>query len=88
MVLPMSLPGVAGGAILTFITSTGFFVTPALLGSPRDAMIANLVEYYARQLVDFPVASALGVLIFVSLGVLTIYYQRFTQQSQERRAHW
>lgn len=88
VVLPMSLPGVAGGAILTFITSTGFFVTPALLGSPRDAMIANLVEYYARQLVDFPVASALGVLIFVSLGVLTIYYQRFTQQSQERRAHW
>jgi ABC-type spermidine/putrescine transport system permease subunit I len=88
VILPMSLPGVAGGAILSFITATGFFVTPALLGSPRDAMIANLVEYYARQLVDFPVASALGVLIFVSLGVLTIYYQRFTQQSQERRAHW
>lgn len=88
VILPMSLPGVAGGAILTFITATGFFVTPALLGSPRDAMIANLVEYYARQLVDFPVASALGVLIFVSLGVLTICYQRFTQQQQERRARW
>ncbi|MGH7659296.1 MAG: ABC transporter permease [Vulcanimicrobiaceae bacterium] len=87
VIVPMSLPGVAAGAILAFITATGFFVTPALLGSPRDAMIANLVEYYARQLVDFPVASALGVLIFVSLGVLTIYYQRFTQQSQERRAH-
>lgn len=88
VIVPMSLPGVAGGAILSFITSTGFFVTPALLGSPRDAMIANLVEYYARQLVDFRVASALGVLIFVSLGMLTVYYQRFTQRAQERRAHW
>jgi putative spermidine/putrescine transport system permease protein len=88
VIVPMSLPGVAGGTILSFITATGFFVTPALLGSPRDAMIANLVEYYARQLVDFPVASALGVLIFVSLGMLAVYYQRFTQQNQERRAHW
>lgn len=83
--LPLSAPGVAGGAILAFITSTGFFVTPALLGSPRDAMVANLVEYYARQLVDFPISSALGVLIFVSLGLLTIYYQRMSAQQRALR---
>ncbi|MGH7714447.1 MAG: ABC transporter permease, partial [Vulcanimicrobiaceae bacterium] len=83
VILPMSVPGVAAGAILTLIISTGFFVTPALLGSPKDAMIANLVEYYARQIVDFRLASALGVLIFVSLGALSIYYQRFTRTAEQ-----
>lgn len=81
VILPLSAPGAAAGAILTIVMAAGFFVTPALLGSPKDAMIANLVEYYARKLVAFPVASALGVLIFVSLGLLTVYYQRLTQDT-------
>lgn len=82
VILPLSIPGLAAAAILTFIISTGFFVMPALLGAPRDAMIANLVEYYARQLVDFRSASALGVLIFFALGLLTVYYQRLTEHRE------
>ncbi|MGL9735360.1 MAG: ABC transporter permease subunit [Symbiopectobacterium sp.] len=42
--LPLSLPGVAAGSLLVFILSIGFFVTPALMGSPRYTMIAMIIK--------------------------------------------
>lgn len=69
VMLPLSLPGVLSGSILVFLTALGFFVTPALLGSPQEMMIATLVSQQIRETLDWPFAAALvGVLtLFVSL---------------------
>jgi putative spermidine/putrescine transport system permease protein len=69
--LPLSLPGVAAGALLTFILTTGFFITPALLGGRQDLMVAQLIEVQVQRFLDFSFASAISVvLIVVTLGVV------------------
>ncbi|BAS11484.1 putrescine transport system permease protein PotH [Arthrobacter sp. Hiyo4] len=51
--LPLSTPGISAAGLLVFIISTGFFITPVVMGGPGDMMIANQIDYYARQLTDF-----------------------------------
>ena len=67
IVLPLTLPGVFGAAVLVFIISAGFFITPVILGAPSDMMVSNLVDYYVHELVDFGSAAALAVLILAAI---------------------
>ena len=70
--LPLSMPGAAAGAMLVFVLSLGFFITPALVGGPRDMVVALLIQQQV-DLVDWPFASALSAaLLFVTLLVLAI----------------
>jgi ABC-type spermidine/putrescine transport system permease subunit I len=78
----LSLPGVLAAGLLVFIVSTGFFITPIILGSPRDMMIANLVDFYAHQIVDFGGAAALAMLVIASVSILVIAYQRVPKEGQ------
>jgi ABC-type spermidine/putrescine transport system permease subunit I len=82
VILPLSLPGVLAAGLLVFIVSTGFFITPIILGSPRDMMIANLVDFYAHQIVDFGGAAALAMLVIAVVSVLVIAYQRVPKEGQ------
>ena len=82
VVVPLTLPGVYAAALLVFIISTGFFITPVILGGPRDMMAANLVDFYARQLVDFRAASALAVMIVIGVSLLVTAYQRLPKEGQ------
>ena len=70
--LPLSLPGVMAGALLVMILSPGFYVVPALLGGRQDMMLANLVDFYAREAVDWPMASALSVLLMAAAALAAI----------------
>jgi putative spermidine/putrescine transport system permease protein len=74
--LPLSAPGVSAAGLLVFIISTGFFITPVVMGGPGDMMIANQIDYYARQLTDFSGAAALAVILTVLVSVLVALYQR------------
>jgi ABC-type spermidine/putrescine transport system permease subunit I len=67
---PLSLPGVVAGGIMSFVISLGFFVTPALLGGRRDMMLANLIDFYTRETLDWPAASAIAMLLLASTGLL------------------
>ncbi|MCY1137221.1 ABC transporter permease subunit [Actinoplanes sp. Pm04-4] len=69
--LPLSAPGVVAGMSLVFVLSLGFYVTPALLGSTRSAMIAQVINVRAKELLDFGGAGAMGMfLLVVTLLVL------------------
>nr|WP_083466285.1 ABC transporter permease [Kibdelosporangium sp. MJ126-NF4] len=69
--VPLSLPGVVSGFSLVFIVTLGFFVTPALLGSPQQSLVSQVIETRVGDLLDFPGAGALGtVLLVVTLVVL------------------
>ena len=61
--LPLSLPGIAGGTLLVFILSLGFFITPALMGGPGDVMIAMLIEREVEFTLNWSFASALAVIL-------------------------
>jgi putative spermidine/putrescine transport system permease protein len=67
---PLSVPGLVAGCLMAFVISLGFFVTPALLGGRQDMMIANLIDFYTREALDWPTASAVAILLLVASGVL------------------
>jgi ABC-type spermidine/putrescine transport system permease subunit I len=67
---PLSLPGVISGGLMAFTLSIGMYITPALLGGRKDMMIANLVDFYTRQNLDWALASASAVVLLVISGAL------------------
>ena len=75
--LPLSLPGIAAGCLLVFVTALGFFVTPALLGGRGDMMIAMLIETQVRELLDWEFASALAVTLLAVTGGTLFVVQRW-----------
>ena len=83
--LPLTLPGIYAGGLITFIISTSFYLTPVILGSQRDMMVANLIDAYTHETVDFAAASALAVVMMLVISVLFALYQRLPKESQYGR---
>ena len=74
---PLSLPGIYGAALLVFVLSLGFYVTPALLGSPRQTMIAQTIMLEANQLLDWGQASAAGFVLLALTTLVAAVYNRY-----------
>jgi ABC-type spermidine/putrescine transport system permease subunit I len=77
--LPLSLPGVSAGVALVFMTSLGFFITPALLGGPRFTMAAVLIEQQANVQLDWPLASAVATTLLLITTALYLVYLKVTR---------
>lgn len=76
--LPLSMPGVVAGTLLTFIPAVGDYVNAALLGSPGDFMIGNVIQSRFLVALDYPVASALSFTLMVAIVVMLVPYVRAT----------
>lgn len=77
VVLPQTLPGIMGGAVIVFIPSVGNFVVPDILGGAKGLMIGNLVEQQFLSARNWPFGSALSMIIMaVVLLVLTLSVTR------------
>jgi spermidine/putrescine transport system permease protein len=74
--LPLSLPGVFAGTLLTFIPATGDYVNAELLGSPQTKMIGNIVQSKFLVINDYPTASALSFTLMAIMLVLISIYAR------------
>lgn len=84
--LPLTVPGIAAGAVFVFVLSIGNFVTPALLGGGRFQMIGNLVYDQFLTANDWPFGAALGfVLILVMLALLSIQAMLAERAAGERK---
>jgi putative spermidine/putrescine transport system permease protein len=71
---PLSMPGVAAGAIMVFVTAIGFFIVPALLGGRREIMITQLIIEQITQTMNWGFAGAISVLMLVVvLAVFAVY---------------
>src|SRR5262245_38799055 len=79
IVLPLSWPGIAGGTLLVFILSLGFFITPALMGGPQDMMIAMLIEREVEFTLNWSFASALAVILLALTLVGFLGYNRIVR---------
>src|SRR5206468_10730885 len=75
--LPLSLPGVVNGSLLVFVSCLGFFVTPVLLGAPRDMMISQLINQQIEELLTWGFASAVAVVLLAATALVVGVYNRF-----------
>lgn len=66
----LSIPAIVAAAAMTVVLSIGVFVTPALLGGRRDMMVANLIDYYTREALDWNMAAALSIMLLAVSGAL------------------
>lgn len=71
---PQTVPGVVAGCLMTFILSLGYYITPALVGGPRDQMVSNFISVYINRDLNWGLAAALGVvLLLVTLGIYLLF---------------
>jgi spermidine/putrescine transport system permease protein len=74
--LPLSMPGVVAGTLLTFIPAAGDYVNAQLLGSSSTQMIGNVIQSQFLRVLDYPTAAALSVALMVTIMVMVAAYVR------------
>ena len=78
VLLPLSLSGIAAGALMVFVMSLGYFVTPALLGGTSNMMLAELIAQFVQSLVDWGMGGAAAlVLLVVTLALYAVQLKFF-----------
>jgi spermidine/putrescine transport system permease protein len=74
--LPLSAPGIVAGTLLTFIPAAGDFINAALLGTPKQAMIGNVIQAKFLQSLDYPTAASLSFILMGLILVFLLVYAR------------
>ncbi|MBP7980814.1 MAG: ABC transporter permease [Tolumonas sp.] len=72
--LPQTYAGIGAGCLLVFILSIGYYITPALLGSPTDQMVSYFVAFYTNTTINWGMATALGGLLLLATLILYVIY--------------
>jgi spermidine/putrescine transport system permease protein len=80
--LPLSLPGLAAGCLLTFVLAGGSYVTPLILGGPDNFLFGNLIYDTIMVELNWPMGATLSTVLLVLLGVFVVIYSRFMGLSQ------
>ncbi len=73
---PQTVAGVAAGALLVFIMCIGYYITPALLGSPEEQMVSYYVAFYTNVTINWGMAAALGSLLLIATMTLYAVYSK------------
>ncbi|MEO7572256.1 MAG: ABC transporter permease [Acidimicrobiales bacterium] len=76
VVLPLSLPGVFAGSLLTFIPAAGDFINARFLGGPNNTMIGTVVQDRFLVQLDYPTAAAISFILMIIITVATLIYAR------------
>ncbi|WNM24135.1 ABC transporter permease [Demequina capsici] len=76
VVWPLSIPGVVGGTLLTFIPATGDYINASLLGSPNTQMVGNKIQQLFTTASDYPHAAALSVILMALIVAMVLFYVR------------
>jgi spermidine/putrescine transport system permease protein len=74
--LPLSLPGIFAGTLLTFIPAAGDFINAQLLGTPKQHMIGNVIQSKFLELIDYPAAAALSFVLMAAILAGVLVYTR------------
>ncbi|MGW0733494.1 ABC transporter permease [Streptomyces sp. NPDC002851] len=74
--LPLSMPGVVSGTLLTFIPASGDYVNAQLLGSTQEKMIGNVIQSQFLKVLDYPTAAALSFILMAAILLIVTFYIR------------
>jgi putative spermidine/putrescine transport system permease protein len=75
--LPLVFPGIGAGVLLVFIMCLGFYITPALVGGPRDQMLSYFIAMAVNKDLNWGLASALSIVLMVIVVVTLLVFRRF-----------
>jgi putative spermidine/putrescine transport system permease protein len=84
VLLPLSLRGIVSGALLVFMSAIGYYITPALIGGPRDQLISSVIAFYATGTANWGMAGALGLVLLAATLVLYAVYGRLSADRTAR----
>lgn len=70
--LPLTMPGVSAGALIVFMLSVGFYITPALVGGLGDQMVGYYIDYFSNDTINFGMAAALSTLLLLFTVVILL----------------
>jgi len=71
---PQTMAGIGAGGLLVFILSMGYYITPALLGSPNDQMVSYFIAFYTNTSINWGLATALGGMLLAATMALYVVY--------------
>jgi putative spermidine/putrescine transport system permease protein len=84
--LPQTLPGLGAGALLVFIMSLGYYITPALVGGPGDQMLSYFIAENASATLNWGMAAALSLALMVCVAIALVIFTRVGSQALKLRA--
>ncbi|MEM7530805.1 MAG: ABC transporter permease [Chloroflexota bacterium] len=84
ILLPLSLPGIVAGGIIVFVPSLGAYITPALMGGGKVALLGNLLQQQFMTTRDWPFGSAIGFLMMAVMLLAILIYFRVSGESAKR----
>jgi putative spermidine/putrescine transport system permease protein len=70
--LPLTLPGVGAGCLLTFIIAAGYYITPTLVGGAGDQMLSYFVAFFANTTINWGMSAALGLVLLTCILALYV----------------
>jgi len=83
VVVPLAIPGIASGVLITFIPALGAYLTPDLLGGPDSQMIANIIERQFKRANDWPFGAALSFLLmyltFIAIAIQAVLNRKTSE---------
>ena len=80
--IPMALPGIVAGSLLTFIPAVGDYINAELLGNPQSQMIGNVIQSRFLRVGDYPTGSALSFILMAAILIAVFIYARFVGTEQ------
>ncbi|MFO0992625.1 MAG: ABC transporter permease [Hyphomicrobiales bacterium] len=80
--LPQTAPGIGAGMLLVFVLALGYYITPALVGGPRDQMLSYMITYHVNEVVNWGMAAALALLLLVATLILLLVFGRLVKLRQ------
>ena len=84
VVVPLSMPGVLAGGIITFALATGDFIAPALVGGPDAVMVSNIVINLLGVAFDWPMAASIGIVV-IGVGTALISVAQYLEHRSQAR---
>lgn len=84
VIIPIVRPGIVAGSILVFVPSLGAYVTPRVLGGGKNMMIGNFIELQFGQGRNWPLGSALAMMLLIIVAFALLLYVRATSGSERR----
>jgi spermidine/putrescine transport system permease protein len=74
--VPLSMPGIVAGTLLTFIPAAGDFINAALLGTPNQSMIGNVIQAKFLESLDYPTAASLSFILMGTILIMLLIYAK------------
>jgi len=75
--VPQSLPGISAGCLLVYILAIGYYITPALVGGPKDQMLSYFIAFFTNNTINWGMAAGLAVLLLGATMLLYSVFNRF-----------